>query len=311
MSQITVIGEMNVRVIASGYRELLPLNPTNSRIEASYAGTAEAIAKRAIEAGENVTLMTALGNDFLGRAAKNDMVAKGINVDNVMLVEDMPTPIEIITLNILGDLDYNLVNEETQKSIKVEHIEAALDMINASDLVAVDASLSQDVLEYIADNVTAVKFFDPGTEEYAKKAKGIIGKFDIIKPNRAEASALYGKDIFSEDELRAACEWLQEQGVKKIFITLSGGGVFYKDGGKDGFVRPEEVFNFVRKDGAGDAFSAAIADGYVKGMSVEEIAAYGMKEAEVIMRTKHVFDPNELLWGESVDGPEAHYNNGW
>ena len=311
MSQITVIGEMNVRVIASGYRELTPLNPMNSRIEASYAGTAEAIAKKVVEAGENVILMTALGNDFLGRAAKDDMAAKGVNVDNVMLVEDMPTPMEIITLNILGDLDYNFVNEETQKSIKVEHIEAALDVINASDLVAVDASLSQDVLEYIADNVTAVKFFDPGTEEYAKKAKGIIGKFDIVKPNRAEASALYGKDIFSEEELRAACEWMQEQGVKKIFITLSGGGVFYKDGDKDGFVRPEEVFNFVRKDGAGDAFSAAIADGYVKGMSVEEIAAYGMKEAEVIMRTKHVFDPNELLWGESIDGPEAYHNNGW
>ena len=174
MSHITVIGEMNVRVIASGYRELPQLYPTNSKIEASYAGTAEAIAKRAIEAGESVTLMTALGDDFIGRAAKNDMAAKGINVDNVMLVEDMPTPIEIITLNILGDLDYNLVNEETQKSIKVEHIKDALDMINASDLVAVDASLSQDVLEFIADNVTAPKFFDPGTEEYAKKAKEII-----------------------------------------------------------------------------------------------------------------------------------------
>ena len=177
-------------------------------------------------------------------------------------------------------------------------------------MVAVDASLSQEVLEYIAENVTAPKFFDPGTEEYAKKAKDIIGKFDVIKPNRAEASALYGKDIFSEEELRAACEWLQEQGVKKIFITLSGGGVFYKDGDNDGFVRPEEVFNFVRKDGAGDAFSAAIVDGYVKGMSVEEIAAYGMKEAEVIMRTKHVFDPSELLWGESIDEPES-YRNDW
>ena len=100
-----------------------------------------------------------------------------------------------------------------------------------------------------------------------------------------------GMEILNEDQLKAAGRWFADQGVKRTFITMSGGGVYYKEGETEGIIRPDEVLPFVNEEGAGDAFSAAILDGTVRGMSVEEIAAYGMKASAVAMECKRAVNP--------------------
>lgn len=299
MSKIAVIGEIKGRVTGSGYRQLNQAMRTKADVWTDYVGTALAAAGQLAQNGEEVIIISAVGKDFIGNALKADLAEQGMDTQFMKSVEGKATAMEIEMLNIIGDLDFLVSGTEINTFIDIPHIESALEEINGCDLVIVDASLSEDVLKYIAENVTAVKFFDPGNEEDALKAKDIIGKFQIIKPNRAEAAVLYGKDIYSEEELKAAAEYFEEQGVQKIFITMSGGGVYFRHGGTEGVLRPEEVVPFVRKDGAGDAFSAAIADGIVKGMSMEDIAAYGMAEAKKVISAKVSYDPGELLWGDA------------
>jgi len=87
-----------------------------------------------------------------------------------------------------------------------------------------------------------------------------------------------------------AGKWFEEKGVKRIFITLSGGGVYYKEGPVEGVIRPGQV-SVVSATGAGDAFSAAILDGFVKGMNIEETAKYGMAAASIAMESKTPVNP--------------------
>jgi len=298
MSKIAIIGEIRAKVTGSGYRQLNQNARTVADVWAAYTGTAISVAERLAAEGEDVVIVSAVGDDFLGKATKIDMNEKGMNTDFLKVVEGVPTAVEIETLNIIGDLDYLISGTEVNKFIDTALIENALEVINSCDMAVVDASLTEEVLKYIVENVTVTKFFDPGNEEDALKAKDIIGKFDIIKPNRAEASVLFGKDIFSEEELAAAIAYFEEQGVKQIYVTMSGGGVSYKGGDAAGVIRPEKVEPFVRKDGAGDAFSAAIVDGTVKGMSMEEVAAYGMAEAAKVIAKKVSYDVSDLLWGD-------------
>lgn len=298
MSKIAIIGEIKGKITGSGYRELIQTLRTVADVWTNYTGTAMAVAKQLIQNGEETVMISAVGNDFIGKAIKADLEEKGVDTQFLKIVEDKPTAMEIETLNILGDLDYYIVGNSVNAAIDVDHVKGALDVINGCDMAVIDASLSEDVLKFVAENVTITKFFDPGNEEDALKAKEIIGKFDIIKPNRAEAAVLFGKDIYSEEELNAAVSYFEEQGVGKIFVTMSGGGVHYKSSEETGTIRPEKVVPFVRKDGAGNAFSAAIVDGTVKGMSMEEIANYGMEEAAKIIEKKVSYDPSELLWGE-------------
>lgn len=299
MSKIAVIGEIKGRVTGSGYRQLNQAMRTKADVWINYVGTALAAAGQLVKSEEEVIVVSAVGADFIGKALKADLEAQGIDTRFLKTVDGKATVMEIELLNIIGDLDFLVSGTEINMFIDVPHIEGAIDVLNSCDLVIVDASLSEDVLKYIAENVTATKFFDPGNEEDALKAKDIIGRFEIIKPNRAEAAVLYGKDIYSEEELEAAAAYFEEQGVQKIFITMSGGGVYFKDKDTKGVLRPEEVVPFVRKDGAGDAFSAAIADGIVKDMPMEKIAEYGMAEAKKVIDAKVSYDPNELLWGDA------------
>ncbi len=298
MSKIAIIGEIRAKVTGSGYRQLNQNMRTVADVWADYAGTAVAAAKHLAANGEEVHVVSAVGDDFLGKATKLDMTDKGMNTDFLKVVEGKPTAVEIETLNIIGDLDYLISGVEVNKYIDAELVESALEMINGCDLAVVDTSLTEETLKYIAENVTVPKFLDPSNEEDALKVKDIIGKFDIIKPNRAEASALFGTDIFSEEELKAAAAHFAEQGVKQVYITLSGGGVHFKGEGVEDVIRPEKAEPFVRKEGAGDAFSAAIADGTVKGMTIREIAAYGMEEAAKIIAKKVSYDVSDLLWGD-------------
>lgn len=298
MSKIAIIGEIRGKVTGSGYRELNHNMRTVADVWTAYTGTAIAAAKQLAAKGEEVVVVSAVGDDFIGKATKLDMMEAGMNTDFLKVVEGQATAMELELLNIIGDLDYLVSGIEVNKYIDPELLSTALDTINGCDLVVVDASLTEEALNYIAENVTAPKFLDPGNEEDALKVKEIIGKFDIIKPNRAEASVLYGKDIFGEDEIKAAMDYFAQQGVKQIYVTVSGGGVYFKEGEKEDVIRPEKVEAFVRKEGAGDAFSAAIADGTVKGMSIEEVAAYGMKEAAEVIKKKVSYDVNDLLWGD-------------
>ena len=301
MSKIAIVGEIRAKMTGSGYRQLNQNMRTVADVWADYTGTAMAVSKQLVANGEEVVIVSAVGDDFLGRATKLDMKEKGMNTEFLKVVEGKPTAMEIETLNIIGDLDYLISGMEVNKYIDEELLASALETINSCDMAVIDASLTEEALKYVVENVTVPKFFDPGNEEDALKAKEIIGKFDIIKPNRAEASVLYGHDIYSEEELKAAVDYFEEQGVKQIYVTMSGGGVYYRSGEAEGTIRPEEVAHFVRKEGAGDAFSAAIVDGTVKGMSMEEVAAYGMAEAAKIIKNKVSYDVSDLLWGEAQD----------
>ena len=48
----------------------------------------------------------------------------------------------------------------------------------------------------------------------------------------------------------------------------------------------KEMLPMQNERGAGDAFSAAVLDGASRGMTIEQLAAYGMKAAEITLECK-------------------------
>ncbi len=291
MKDIIVIGGIKgmVEAAASGQMQAMQTNP--AAVSATYSGTGRNIAENLGRIGADAALIAAAGNDFVGKWAKQELAELGVDTANVELIEGQNTAMNVSVLNIIGDLDFAAENTDIFSCVTKKQIEAALPLINESKVVCADGTLSGEVLEYVTEKAQVPLFFDPNTEEDAEKVRDFIGRFHTIKPNRAEASAICGMEILNEDQLKAAGRWFADQGVKRTFITMSGGGVYYKEGETEGIIRPDEVLPFVNEEGAGDAFSAAILDGTVRGMSVEEIAAYGMKASAVAMECKRAVNP--------------------
>lgn len=291
MSSITVIGGIKGKITVNTAEQLMAGQQNPADISAAYTGTGRNIAENLARMGADAALVAAAGNDFIGKASIAELSKLGVDTESVHLIDGKNTAMSIEILNIINDLVFAVDNGDVYECLNEEMISEVMDSLNASKIVAADGSLGKEVLKYLSEKVTVPLFFDPHTEEDAKKVKDFIGAFDMIKPNRAEASALCGKEIFSEEQLKEAGQWFADQGVKRVFITMSGGGVYYKEGEVEGILRPEQVLPFANEEGAGDAFSAALLDGTVKGMNIEELAAYGMKAAAVAMECRCAVNP--------------------
>ncbi|MDD3169051.1 MAG: PfkB family carbohydrate kinase, partial [Eubacteriales bacterium] len=100
-----------------------------------------------------------------------------------------------------------------------------------------------------------------------------------------EAEILSGMTIMSVEELEKAAEWFINQGVKRVFITLGPGGVFYRDEKEAGLfgARPGGI---VSATGAGDAFSAAILYSHLQGFDIRKTAQTGTAAAAIAMESK-------------------------
>lgn len=279
MSDITVIGGIKGKIRVETFEQLMAAQQNGGVISVSYSGTGRNIAENLVHMGVDTALVAVAGDDFVGRGAKSELTAAGVHTDCMTLMDGRNTAMNVAILNIIGDLVFAVDNEDVHECLTKEMLQQAESQIQDSKLVCIDGSLAEEALRYAADTVKCPLFFDPHTEEDAGKVKDFIKAFHTIKPNRAEASAICGMEIFSEQQLMEAGQWFSDQGVERIFITLSGGGVYYKEGEKTGIIRPEQVLPINDTEGAGDAFSAALLDGTIKGMDIESLAAYGMKAA--------------------------------
>lgn len=115
------------------------------------------------------------------------------------------------------------------EKIDIEFIKGKKDIIENAKLCIIDTNIPEDVINYIVSNFKSVFFLVTVSTDKDEKVKDIIGSFHTIKPSRLEVEVLTGIKIKDFDDLKKAAEILHKKGVKRVFITLGGDGVFYSD----------------------------------------------------------------------------------
>ncbi|OQB23454.1 MAG: Pseudouridine kinase [Firmicutes bacterium ADurb.Bin182] len=146
-----------------------------------------------------------------------------------------------------------------------------MDFINCCDICVLDANISREAIEFLTKNASVPLFLDPVSAAKASKTKDLIGCFHTVKPNRIEAGILAGSDTSTDEGLFAAADSLLSKGVKKVFISLGEEGILYTDESNRGIAAPI-LGKVVNTTGAGDAAMAALAWGWIKGLSAKQCA---------------------------------------
>ena len=291
MSAINIIGGITADIEGNPYGELILGDSNPGKITMSYGGVGRNITENLARLDSEVGFVSVAGDDFTGRGVVRELSDLGVNVEHLKLLTDENTAIYLSILNIIGEMELALCNMDVLEKVSTSIIDKSMDNLKTSKIIGIDTNLTEEIIVYLIDKLDGIPLFlDPVSVAKSERIKNQIGKFHTIKPNRKEAEAITGLTILSEEELMQAGKWFEEKGVKRIFITLSGGGVYYKEGTAEGIIRPGKV-SVVSATGAGDAFSAAILDGYVKGMTVEETAKYGMAAASIAMESKTPVNP--------------------
>lgn len=292
MSDVSIIGGITADIEGNPYNQLIQGDSNPGKISMSYGGVGRNITENLARLGTSVNFISVAGEDFPGRGAVRELQDIGVEVEHIKLLPEENTAVYMSILNLLGDMELALCNMDVLERISVDFIKEALESIQKSKIVGIDTNLTEETLEYTTGILKDVPLFlDPVSVTKAERAKNVIGRFHTIKPNRMEAEILSGLQIMSVEELEAAGQWFIDQGVKRVFITLGGGGVYYQGEKESGVIRPKTV-EIVSATGAGDAFSAAIIYSYLKGYDIKKTAEVGMAAAEIAMQSKSAVNRN-------------------
>lgn len=286
MSKISIIGGITADIEGNPYGQLINGESNPGTISMSYGGVGRNITENLARMGCDVAFISVAGEDFAGKGAVRELQELGVNVDKVRLLPEENTAVYMSILNIIGDMEMAMCNMDVLERISYDVIDDAIDYMKDSSIIGIDTNLTEEALDYATKKLEGIPLFlDPVSAAKAERAKKIIGRFHTIKPNRMEAEVLSGLTIMSEEELEQAAKWFIEQGVKRVFITLGGGGVYYMDETECGIIRPE-AYQIKSATGAGDAFSAAILYSHTKGLDIVETAKYGMAAASIALESK-------------------------
>jgi len=205
-----------------------------------------------------VKLISALGDDVYGREALNEATEFGVDVTHTIVStnDTSSTVIEIFDRD--GAMKTGVKAPNPLELITIDYLKKKASVIDEADYCIVDASLSEDVLEYLGNNQKNTVFFvDPASKKDTEKLLDFIGKFEIIKPNQTEAEVLSGMTIENAEDAKKAAQKLNKKGVRQVYITLDDGGAVYHDG-KEAIYIDGPKADPISTTGAGDAFDAAL-----------------------------------------------------
>lgn len=298
--KIKVIGGINVDIEGTPYEELQYQDSNPGSISINFGGVGRNVVENIARLGGDVGMISVAGDDFAGREAVLQLEKLGVDISGIKLIENKTTAMYISILNKDNDMEIAMCDMNIIESIDESFIDESLDNSEDFGILAVDCNFTEKVLRYICDKVDdKILFLDPVSAAKAVRAKDIIGKFDIIKPNRFEAEVLTGISILNDEDLHEAGNIFLEKGVKEIYITLNKQGVYYRTKETEGIIKPKYT-KLISATGAGDSFSGAILLGKAKGLNSEQISEFGITVAGISMESKSAVNHN-LTYAEVIN----------
>lgn len=97
----------------------------------------------------------------------------------------------------------------------------------------------------------------------------------MVKPNRAELSALFGCEPADVDEAVEMAHRLLAKGIEVVVVTLGKQGAVWVSAEGEWFAQPPEV-EFVSAVGSGDSMLAAMLYAIIQGMSPPDVLRWGV-----------------------------------
>ena len=252
-----VIGAANIDIGGTPYKPLIPGDSNPGVISMSYGGVGRNIAHNLAMLGVQVELVTAIGDDVLGK----EMLAKcekiGIDTCLSVVVPDASSSVYLFINDENGEMDLALSHVDIVRHITPEYIDSISDVINSAELVMTDCNLSRETLLRLKKICKVPLYMDTVSVSHADKIKGNLEGIDTIKPNLLEAEYLTDMKIENEYDCYEASKALIDQGIRRVFISVGPHGMLAAD--KDHAVMVDRYPTNVRcTTGAGDSAMAAI-----------------------------------------------------
>ncbi|WP_272700965.1 carbohydrate kinase family protein [Desulfovibrio sp. Fe33] len=226
-----------------------------------------------------------VGNDDLGREALSLLVLRGLNIDGVSLDPEHPTGTVDARVDEHGVAAYVFPDDVAWDFLALDH--AALTLAANADAVcfgslAQRAEVSRRAIHrFLAVAEKALKVFDINLRQHFYTPEILIASLKaahVLKLNDEELGIVRRLFSLPEGEQPALRALMERYGLDLAVLTRGGAGslIVSTDAVSD---LPGEPVDVVDTIGAGDAFTAALVLGYLKGHPLDDINRHAARVA--------------------------------
>ena len=276
MGYIAGIGGANMDIHGRSDRQLIMRDSNPGSLHTSLGGVCRNICENLARLGEDVGLITVVGDDVQGRGILEGCTKAGIDMRAARVLPGERSSSYISIMDGDGDMLLAMSDMHIIKQLNPQIIDESRDLLCGADLVVCDGNLSAKTIERLSQVCDRPLYLDPVSTAWARELRPYIGCFDTIKPNRMELEILSDCPVDTPENVEMACDIVRGKGVRRVFVSLGKDGMFYK--GPEGAIwGVSRAFDgMVNATGAGDASLAGIIYATRRDYSAEDTLAFGM-----------------------------------
>ena len=291
--RIAVVGGANVDLTAAPSVKYVPGDSCPGTVTLSYGGVGRNIAHNLVLMGCEVALVTAFGDDVLSAGLKSDCARLGIDTRHAVTIAGAACSTFVSINDEHGEMMSAVAAMDVIDHLTPELMSERIDMLNACDIVVLEANLPAATIAYLLDNCTAPVFADTVSTAKSHKLFGALApsrRLHTLKLNRIEALELIGADAATPEAFDTAVASLHQRGVERVLITLGSQGCYYHDGTGSGIVPCEKV-PVASVSGGGDAFLSGAVLAFSKGLDVNSTIKCALRAAALTVQCVEAVNP--------------------
>ncbi len=296
---VLVIGTATLDVVGRPASLPEPGTSNPAKVTTSYGGVARNIAETLARLGQPVRLISAVGNDFIGRQILNQAAAAGVDVSPCLRVEDYRTGAYLAVLNEDGDLNYALDDIAVSTCITPQVLRDRFDLFKGASVIFTDSNLTPAALKTVFSLAKRAKvsvFADATSTSLAAGLRPYIPEIAMLTANRTETNVLLENQVTVTGRTSAsqAARELVRQGTGIAVIQIAEAGVCYASSETSGHV-PAMLTKIKDSTGAGDAMTATAIFALLNDLDLDEAIRLGVTAASMTLTVSGAVVPNLTL----------------
>ncbi len=294
-----VIGSAGLDVVVRAHSELRSGTSNPGIFRVSPGGVARNVAENLARLGEQVILLSVVGDDDQGKQILEQTEICGVDISHVITTRDYPTGSYLAILNHQGRMHLGMDDMSVISRLRPEDIQVKEHLFDGAAAVFLDANLSEETLRTaitLAHDKGVPIAADPTSANLAPVFCDFLDRLWLVVPNESEAEVLCPHPVPHADRDQAidAARHLITEGVDIAIVTMAEFGVGYASAVSSGHV-PALKTEVVDPTGAGDAFTAAVIFALHNEVPLDEAVLLGVSAASLTLRSPGTVAPDLSL----------------
>lgn len=264
-----VIGGCGIDIVGFPKNKLIFKDSNPGFIRHSMGCVARNIAENIFRLGEDVKILSLVGDDHNGRMVLEGLRKLGMDLNGIEVAKDQDTATYLALLSEDGDMEIALSQMEIITEICPTHLERWRSELEEADAIVAETNLSAECLHYLLNNFKGKFFVDSVSVTKSRRLRNALDNIYFLKTNTLEAGEILDMQVEDDEQVIEAGNLFLQKGVKIAAITRGSRGayIFTENGIYDMWAQKVDVVN---TSGAGDAFLSGFVKGELSSCPIEE-----------------------------------------